>query len=551
MQPSRPALGKTGLSFGRKLVGDEAPLLELRLINKSFPGVRALTNMSISFRRAAVHVICGENGAGKSTLMKIVNGLHQPDSGEIWIDGERVHVKNPIEARARGISMISQELNYIPEITVEEALFLGIEPVNRMGRIDWPQIRERTKALLSGEGLKYDPKTKLKDLSVSDIQMLEIMKAVSQQANIIIMDEPTSAITAKEVEILFAKIDKLRTKGAAIIYISHRLDELFRIADDLTVIRDGTHVSTRPAKDFTIDSVVQLMVGRSIQNVFPPRPERRFGTTALEVEGLFGEKFRDVDFHIRKGEIVGFSGLMGAGRTEVARTIFGLDPAAAGAIRIDDKPATIRSPADGMERGMAMLSEDRKRYGLVPVRDIKENVGLSSLSKFIFGGFLHKKTENDLVSSICSRMRVKAPTLGTRVEALSGGNQQKVVFAKWMLRDPDILILDEPTRGIDVGAKYEIYKIIFELAEEGKAILLISSELPEILALCDRMYVMAQGQIACELQGPHFDQERIMRFATMGASASELEASEREAAELEASAREASRRAGDRRFEGG
>jgi inositol transport system ATP-binding protein len=522
-------------------VGDETPRLQLRSINKSFPGVRALTDMSIRFRRAAVHVICGENGAGKSTLMKIVNGLHQPDSGEIWIDGKHVHVKSPIEARTLGISMISQELNYIPEITVEEALFLGIEPLGRLGKINWPQIRERTKSLLSSEGLSYDPRTQLKDLSVSDIQMLEIMKAVSQQANIIIMDEPTSAITAKEVEILFAKIAELKAKGAAIIYISHRLDELFRIADDLSVIRDGTHVATRPAKEFTIDSVIQLMVGRSIENVFPPRPQRRFGPTALEVAGLSdGENFQDVDFHIRSGEIVGFSGLMGAGRTEVARAVFGLDPVAAGTIRIKGAPATIRSPEDGMKRGMAMLSEDRKRYGLVPVRDIKENVGLPSLRKFIYGGFLHKKTEHDLVSSICSRMRVKAPTLATKVEALSGGNQQKVVLAKWMLRDPEILILDEPTRGIDVGAKYEIYKIIFELAEEGKAILLISSELPEILALCDRVYVMAQGQIACELEGPRFDQERIMKFATMGASAAELEASAREVSELEASARDSS-----------
>ena len=514
---------------------DEAPLLELRSINKSFPGVRALRDMSISFRRGAVHVICGENGAGKSTLVKIINGLYQPDSGEIWLAGQRVHVHNPIEARALGISMISQELNYIPEITVEEALFLGIEPVNRMGRIDWPQIRTRTRELLSREGLGYNPTTKLKDLSVSDVQMLEIMKAVSQQANIIIMDEPTSAIAAKEVEILFAKIAELKARGAAIIYISHRLDELFRIADDLTVIRDGTHVETRKAKDFTVDGVIQLMVGRSIENVFPPRPEGKFGATALEVKGLSdGEKFWDIDFNIRSGEIVGFAGLMGAGRTEVSRTVFGLDPAAAGTIRIKGKPAHIRTAYDSMRLGMAMLSEDRKRYGLVPVRDIKENVGLSSLRKFIHGGFLHRRMERDLVSSICSRMNVKTPTLETKVEALSGGNQQKVVFAKWMLRDPEILILDEPTRGIDVGTKYEIYKIVFELAAEGKAILLVTSELPELLALCDRLYVMAKGRIACELQGPRFDQERIMKFATMGAAASELEANGRESSRLAA-----------------
>jgi inositol transport system ATP-binding protein len=502
-----------------------APRLELRRISKSYPGVRALTDMSLTFRRGAVHVICGENGAGKSTLVKTINGIIQPDSGEILFDGAPVLIPDPRRARGLGVSMISQELNYIPEVTVQEALFLGIEPLTTMRSVDWREIRKRTVELLRREGLKYDPDTRLKELSVSDVQMLEIMKAVSQDADIIIMDEPTSAISSKEVDILFEKINQLRAKGAAIIYISHRLDELFRIADVISVIRDGQHVATRMAKDFDVDTIIQLMVGRTIENVFPPRPERRFGPVMLEARGLSdGEKFADIDITVRAGEIVGLSGLMGAGRTEVVRAIFGLDPRVTGEIRVGDAEVKIQSPRDAIDAGVVMLSEDRKRYGVVQVRSISENVGLPNLRQFIRGGYTHRKEERSLIGAICGRMRVKAPSLGTTVDALSGGNQQKVVLAKWMMRDPEVMILDEPTRGIDVGAKYEIYKIIFELASEGKAILLITSELPELLALCDRMYVVAKGRIVAEMQGPQFDQERIMKFATMGGGALQREA---------------------------
>jgi inositol transport system ATP-binding protein len=519
--------------LGEEDGGDGEPRLELRHISKSFPGVRALTDMSIKFRKGAVHVICGENGAGKSTLVKVVNGMIQPDEGEVLIEGQPVVIPNPKRARALGVSMISQELNYIPEITVQEALFLGAEPLARFRRVDWREIRTRTVELLRREGLKYDPDTRLKDLSVSDIQMLEIMKAVSQDANIIIMDEPTSAISSKEVDFLFHKIAQLKAKGATIIYISHRLDELFRIADDLSVIRDGRHVETRPAAEFDVDTVIQMMVGRTIENAFPPRPTRAFGPVKLEVRNLAdGDKFTGVNFHVRAGEIVGLAGLMGAGRTEVVRTIFGLEPRAAGDIRVGDAPVAIHTPHDAIRHGVAMLSEDRKRFGLVPVRSIRENVGLPNLKMFIHGGCAHRSEERRLIGAIGDRMRVKAPSLETTVDALSGGNQQKVVFAKWMLRDPEVMILDEPTRGIDVGTKYEIYKIIFELAVEGKAILLITSELPELLALCDRLYVMAKGRIACELQGPRFDQERVMKFATMGSAALELEATAHEASNL-------------------
>lgn len=499
---------------------DGAPLLELRGIDKSFPGVHALKDMSFTVTRGSVHVICGENGAGKSTLVKIINGIYQPDFGEIRFDGKPVTIKNPLEAKKYKIYMISQELNYIPELTVEQSLYLTQEPLNRVGGVDWKAMRKGALELLKREGLPYSPDTKLKDLSVSDIQMLEILKAVSQDSNIIIMDEPTSAITAKEVDILFEKIAQLKSKGVGIIYISHRLDELFRIADVISVIRDGALVETRPADQFDVDSVIQLMVGRVISNVYPPRCEKAIGGVALEVDGLSdGSRFQDVSFTLRNGEILGFSGLMGAGRTEVVRAIFGLDPYTSGSIRVHGKEIKVASVRDGIRNGIAMLSEDRKRYGIVQVRDVKENTGLSSLEKIIWGGFCHAKRERELISAVCGRMRVKTPTLETTIDALSGGNQQKVIFAKWMLRNPDILILDEPTRGIDVGAKYEIYKIIQELAAEGKAVLIISSDLPELIGVCDRVYVMSKGRITGELEREQFSQERIMKYATMGAAA--------------------------------
>jgi inositol transport system ATP-binding protein len=494
----------------------EIPLLELRGIEKSFPGVSALRHVAFSVRRGSVHVICGENGAGKSTLVKIINGIHQPDQGEILLNGQRVEIPHPIKARQYKISMIAQELNYIPEMRVEEFLFLGDEPLNKIGGIDWRKIRKRTLDLLRQEGLSYAPDAKLKDLSVSDIQMIEILKAVStHESNIIIMDEPTSAITEKEVVLLFHKIARLKAKGAGIIYISHRLDEIFRIADDITVLRDGALVETRPAKDFDVDTVIRLMVGRSLDHVFPPKIEREIGETVLDVEGLSDDsKFKNINFRLRAGEIVGFSGLMGAGRTEVVRALFGLDRFLSGVVRVRGKNVKIRNVQDSISLGMAMLSEDRKRYGVIPIRSIRENVGLSSLQRVIYTGYLHKKLEKKLIAGVCDRMRVKSPSLETAVDALSGGNQQKVVFAKWLLRDPDILILDEPTRGIDVGAKYEIYKIMLELAGAGKAILMISSELPELIGVCDRIYVMSKGRITGELSAAEFDQERIMKYAT-------------------------------------
>ncbi len=498
----------------------QPPLLELRGIEKSFPGVMALRETSLTLRRGSVHVICGENGAGKSTLVKIVAGVHQPDRGEMRIDGVRVVLRDPLQARRHGIAMISQELNFIPEMTVEQSLFLGIEPLNRLRGIDWGRIRRTTRELLTRAQLSYGPTTLLKELSVSDLQMLEILKATSLDSRILVMDEPTSALTNKEVEVLFAKIADLKGKGAGILYISHRMQEIFRIADEITVLRDGAHVETRPAREFDVGSVIRLMVGRTLEDVYPQRTAKRLGEVVLEVEHLTRRpRFVDVGFHVRAGEIVGLGGLMGAGRSEVARALFGLDPYETGAVRIRGEAVRIRCVRDAISRSMAMLSEDRRRYGLVGVRDVKENVTLAGLARVVYGGWLHRRRERRLVSSLCDRMRVKTPSLETAVSALSGGNQQKLVFAKWMLRDPEILILDEPTRGIDVGAKHEIYRIVTELAREGKAILLISSELPELLGVSDRIYVMAKGRISGELLAENASQEEVMRLATSTAEA--------------------------------
>jgi inositol transport system ATP-binding protein len=493
------------------------PLLELRGIEKLFPGVKALSDMSFSVRKGSVHVLCGENGAGKSTLCKIINGIYQPDRGEILLNGQPVVVRDPIEARSHKIAMIFQELNFIPEFTVEQNLFLGNEPTNRFGKVDWQAIRQRTLALLEQEGLPYRPDTKLKDLSVSDIQMLEIIKAISYQANILIMDEPTSAISTKEVEVLFRKIAELKSQGVGIIYISHKMDEIFRIADEISVLRDGRLIDTRPASELDIETVIKLMVGRKMESAFPEKHGQPIGPVSLEVSRLCqGRTFRDVSFNLRHGEIVGFAGLMGAGRTEVVRALFGLDEISSGSVSINGQPVAIRNVQDSIKHGMAMVSEDRKRYGIIPVRDVNENISLSSLEKVrnFFG--INHRLERSRNAEISKRMKVKTPSLETLISSLSGGNQQKIVIAKWLLRAPEILLLDEPTRGIDVGAKFEIYTLITELAREGKAVLMISSEMEELIGVCDRIYVMAKGRISGELARQDFSQENIMKLALIG-----------------------------------
>ncbi|MEN6621860.1 MAG: sugar ABC transporter ATP-binding protein, partial [Smithella sp.] len=398
---------------------------------------------------------------------------------------------------------------------VEENLFLGRLPVTKFGNVNWKELRKRTVKLLKEENLPYSPDQKLKTLTVSDIQMLEIIKAVSNNANIIVMDEPTSAITQREVDLLFEKIKILKNKGVSIIYISHRLDEVFKIADEITVMRDGIIVGSYLASEINMDQVISLMVGRKIENIYPKR-EVKVGDKLLEVKDFCCKNtFRNISFHLNRGEIVGFAGLIGAGRTEVMCSLFGMGSVSSGTITIKDERYVPENPAKSIQYNMIMLSEDRRRYGIIPVRSVMENASVASLERMIFGGFAHADVENELVSTYFEKMRVKTPSMETEIRSLSGGNQQKVLFAKWMIREPDILILDEPTRGIDVGAKYEIYKLMTELTQAGKGVIMISSELPELIGMCDRIYVMCRGEITGEITDRNqFSQEAIMKLAT-------------------------------------
>ena len=385
--------------------------------------------------------------------------------------------------------------------------------MTKFGNVDWKRVRRETIEFLRQENLPYKPDQKLKTLTVSDIQMLEIIKAISNNAQIVIMDEPTSAITNREVEVLFGKIAELKKKGVSIIYISHKMEEVFRIADDITVLRDGKTVETHPASEIDLDKVIALMVGRKMDNVYP-KEEVEIGEPILEIEGL-GSKgvFKDINFKANKGEIVGFAGLMGAGRTETMRAIFGLDPYDEGKIKVHGKEVTIKKVSDSIAQKVVMLSEDRRRYGIIPIRSVMENASISSLDKIIYGGRWHPKVEKELVGKYFEKMHVKTPSLETAIQGLSGGNQQKVLLAKWMLRDPDVLILDEPTRGIDVGAKFEIYRLMTDLVKEGKTVIMVSSELPELIGMCDRIYIMNKGRITGCLSKDEFSQETIMRYA--------------------------------------
>lgn len=408
--------------------------------------------------------------------------------------------------------MIFQELSYVPDMTLEENLFLGNWP-KKGATIDWNCVRQKTLTLLKQEGLPYSPEIKLRSLSVSDIQMIEILKAISNDSQIIIMDEPTSAITNKEVEILFNKIQELKSRGTSIIYISHKMDEIFRIADEITVFRDGKSITTKPVSDWTMDQVVECMVGRKIENQYP-KQNIPIGEELMRVEGLSQPGvFQDVAFHINSGEIVGFAGLMGAGRTEIMRAVFGLDPYSSGTIKIKNKEVTIKTVKQSIKHGVAMLTEDRRRTGIIPILSVKYNTTLASMDKIIYKGRLHRDIEEKISTDACKSMNVKTPNLNTTIANLSGGNQQKVILAKWLLCDPDILIVDEPTRGIDVGAKREIYELMNTFAAKGKGIIMISSELPELIGICDRIYVVNEGRIAGMLSRSEFSQESIMQLA--------------------------------------
>lgn len=488
-------------------------VISVKNISKYFPGVKALDDVSFSVKEGSVHVLCGENGAGKSTLMKIINGIHQPEEGIINMNGAEVLIDSPIKAKELGISMIFQELNYVPEMTVEENFLLGDWPVNSFGKVSWKYIRKQARELLEEEGLNYNLKTKLKYLTISDIQLLEIAKAISYDADLIIMDEPTSAISQKETEVLFDKIRALKERGKSIIYISHKMDEIFEIADEISVLRDGKLIDTRAVEDITEEEVISLMVGRKLGQHFP-KEEAELGESLLEVNNLTKTgQFDDINFRVREGEIVGFAGLVGAGRTEVMRAVFGLDDFDSGSIKINNQEIKINKVEDSIKNGLVMLSEDRKRYGIIPIRSVKENITITNLEDYIYSGRLHVEKEREEVKAICEKMNIKTPTINTDVNALSGGNQQKVVLSKWLMNNPDVFLLDEPTRGIDVGAKREIYKLMVDLAKSKKGIVMVSSELPELIGMCDRIYVMAEGRITGEIKRDDFSQEKIMKLA--------------------------------------
>ncbi|MDR1956272.1 MAG: sugar ABC transporter ATP-binding protein [Treponema sp.] len=495
--------------------------LELKNVTKRFPGVLALDGVSFSAHYGEVHALCGENGAGKSTLMKILTGIHKADSGEIVIAGKPVTIQNPVDARKQGIAMIFQECAFVPEMSVAESLFLGDLPVTQFRRVDWRFIYKTTEELLRSEGLMDNPRltdgvrTKLKLLTIADIQMLEIVKAIHKDSQVIIMDEPTSSIAKKEADDLLQKVIELKKRGKSIIYISHKMEEIFRIADRITVFRDGKVVGTNSASNLNIDTVITMMVGRELGNNYP-KTAARIGGELLRVENLKrAGVFSDINFTLHAGEIVGFAGLVGAGRTEVVRAISGLDPVDGGSVFVAGRETKIKNVSDSIADGIAMCSEDRRRYGLVLIRNIRENIGLPNLDRYIYGGRLHQKKELEEVQNQIGNLKIKTPSAEIPASSLSGGNQQKVVLAKWLIKDPSVLILDEPTRGIDVGAKYEIYKLMSEMVKDGKkGIVMISSEMPELLGMCDRIYVMYKGSIAAEIERGQFSQELIMQYAT-------------------------------------
>ncbi|WP_338826610.1 sugar ABC transporter ATP-binding protein [Neomoorella thermoacetica] len=491
-------------------------ILEMENITKTFSGVRALNNVKLKVKKGTVHALVGENGAGKSTLMKILIGIYKCDSGTIKFKGKTVHFQNTRDSLDAGISMIHQELCLIPHMTVAENIFLGREPVSSIiGWVKEQQLIQYTKNLLDSLKIDIDPAVKINELSIANRQLVEIAKAISYNAELIIMDEPTSAITEREVSNLFKIIRSLTEKGISIIYISHKLNEIFEIADEITVLRDGEYVDTDAIINLTKEKIIEMMVGRELKQLFPKK-ESQIKDTILEVKNLSHKnKFRNISFSLRKGEILGIAGLMGAGRTEVMESIFGLRKLDEGEIIIKGKKVRIKSPEDAIKNKIAFLTEDRKRTGLFLKHSVKDNMLITSIKNYLKGGMIvdHKKTK-----SICKKyiemLKIKTPNLEQVVEKLSGGNQQKILIAKWLLTEPEILILDEPTRGIDVGAKAEIHSLMSSLAQEGRAIIMISSELPEILGMSDRIIVMHEGKIAAELSRQEANQDLIMKYAT-------------------------------------
>ena len=490
------------------------PLLQMKGISKSFPGVNALTNVQLDLHYGEVLALVGENGAGKSTLMKILTGIYEKDEGEIIFEGKPITPKNTKEAQELGISIIHQELNLMQDLTVAQNIFIGRELTTGFNFfLKEKELNERASKLFESLNINLNPETKISKLTVAKQQMVEIAKALSFNAKILIMDEPTAALTESEIETLFNIIRRLKENGVGIIYISHRMEELKVISERITVLRDGQYIDTLQTDKTDINEVVSLMVGRELFIESKKRQIQEDSVNKLEVRNLTNHYVKDINFELKKGEILGFAGLVGAGRTEVARAIFGADPIQRGEIYIDGKKVTIKQPSDAVKAGIGYLSEDRKRFGLMVNMNVSENIFISSINKYLKGPFVKESIIKKISEEYKEKLDIRTPSIFQKVNHLSGGNQQKIVIAKWLLRDSDILIFDEPTRGIDVGAKGEIYELLDQLAAEGKSIIMISSELPEILRMSHRIIVMCEGRITGELTSEDATQEKIMNYA--------------------------------------
>jgi len=498
----------------KKEVKNNHIILEMRHVYKNYEGVKALSDIHYDLKRGEVHALVGENGAGKSTLVKAIMGVIQADSGQIFYEGEPVKISNPLDAQRLGIAAIFQEASLFPDLSVAENLFVGHEPKNRLGAIDWRKMNEMAIKPLEELGVKLDVHRKVLGLSIAQMQMIEIAKAMSVDAQILIMDEPTSALTSHEVKDLFRIIEKLRDDNRSVMFISHRLEEVFEIADRVTVFRDGKYVDTKNVKDICQTDLIRMMIGRNIKHMYQKLEVER-GEVVMEVRNLKKEGlFEDISFKLHKGEILGLAGLVGAQRTEVATTLFGITPADDGEIHIKGKKEKINNPRKALALGMAYVPENRQTHGLVLQSNISKNISLPILKDFCQFSFINRKKESIHTQKMHDKMDVRSAGIEQLAQELSGGNQQKVVLAKWLSINPEILILDEPTRGIDVGTKAAVHKLISQLAKEGLAIIMISSELPEILGMSDRVIVMCEGRLTGEFSREEANQENLMTAAT-------------------------------------
>ena len=490
--------------------------IEMKGIDKSFGTNQVLKNAGFYLKDGEVHALMGENGAGKSTLMKILTGVYTRDAGTVYVDGKEVLYKSPQEAEKAGIVFIYQELNVLFDLTVEENLFMGKEITKGFGICDKKAMREKAQEIMDRMGVNIPVTALMSDLSVGQQQMVEICKALMVDAKVLIMDEPTAALTQSETKILFEVIKSLREKGVSIVYISHRMEEIFELCDRITVLRDGTYVDTRYIKDINMDDIVQMMIGRTIGERFPKR-DVQIGEEVLRVEGLTHEKlFHDIDFSVKAGEVLGFSGLMGAGRTEIMQAIFGNIPVKSGKIFIEGKEVVIKNPRQAIKAGIGFITEDRKTEGLLLEKSIAENIEIANLNKISKNSVLQAAKQKEIVKKGIEEFRIRCFGPDHECHNLSGGNQQKVVLAKWIYTDPKILILDEPTRGVDIGAKKEIYSVINDLAAKGVAVILVSSELPEVLGMSDRITVVHEGRITGTIDAAEADQAKVMTLATGG-----------------------------------